>query len=486
MKKQPDLILFAPDEYNQNYSVYYQKKHLRNRKINRKLADNLVNPLLTDYDTINLETSSVKKIYFKKSFPQKIVPLPTISKHGLFYNTNRLLTLNQKSLEGFKPIEDNKIRNKIKQKNNNKHLSIHYLSLDDNNNQLVNYISYLLNDNKNKNYFLNNRYGNPNLKKKLLILNRYLNKAYEKDKKQFTKYFKEKNDYIKEILTKEIMNKTSKLKLRNINRNDNGNVLYTHFSPKPKEITFSTCLNNDFNYSYNTLNNIENNNLNYYNKYSSSYGENVIFPNIKTEKKEIEKEKEEEKEEKEKEEEKDEELIIHNVFFEWVMDNVILRIDEKDNLNNYYNLLYQNRDLSAKRNLKGMLNNEIKKLSNYLFKNNNNLDNSFDLLIKSLRPISNDIIKIKNKPRKIKVKNKKTKSANLVRTIYDYEKKQNKINFLDNNIKDDGNIKQKILNKLILKIVNINKVDNLDMKYSGEKINNLNVLIPGKKLNKKK
>ena len=71
----------------------------------------------------------------------------------------------------------------------------------------------------------------------------------------------------------------------------------------------------------------------------------------------------------------------------------------------------------------------------------------------------------------------------MARTNYDKTKLNNDL--LYTNINDDGDIKQKILNKLIQKIVNSNRSDNLDIKYSGKKNKKLNVLISGKRLNKK-
>ena len=125
MKKQPDLILLAPEKFNYNFSLFHSRKHIINKNLYRSIAGNII-PLSTEYGNINLrETTPIKRISKKNIFSNKKSPLPIISKQGLFYDTNRLLTINnKKSYGGFKPIEDHKIRNKIKIKDINSPLSI--------------------------------------------------------------------------------------------------------------------------------------------------------------------------------------------------------------------------------------------------------------------------------------------------------------------------------------------------------------------------
>ena len=185
MKKQQDLKLIIPDKYNEYYSMLHSKKSATNKR-NRKtfILKEINPPLSTEYETINLtKKSSIKRINIKKTFFNIKSPLPIITKHGLLYSTNKLLTLNKKSLEGFKPIEDNKIRNKFKLKNGGSLLSIKYISLNEKKDQFDKYILSLLKKNKFKKFSIwNQRYAtninnneenfnkNIHLKQKLNIL----------------------------------------------------------------------------------------------------------------------------------------------------------------------------------------------------------------------------------------------------------------------------------------------------------------------------
>ena len=264
MKKQHDLILLAPEEYNNYYSIIHSKK-ISTNKYNHRTINGIINnhPFSTEYETINVrEKSPFERIRIKNTFHQKLSPLPLISKKGLLYNTNRLLTLNKKSLEGFKPIEDKQIRNKFKIKNIKSPVSIQYLSLDEKRDQFDNYVISLFRKRKNKLNIQNQRYttnnetffNSKNLKQKLRIINKYLNKKYEKEKKQFKNYYKDNQDYLKELLTIEILNKTSRLKFIDDNKTiNNNNRLYTQFSPISKEIFF-----NKYKSSYEGLKKIQN------------------------------------------------------------------------------------------------------------------------------------------------------------------------------------------------------------------------------------
>ena len=490
MKKQLDLKLIIPDKYNEYYSILHSKKSATNKHNPKTVTSNEVYPpLSTEYETININNYSPKnRINIKKTFFSKRLPLPLITRQGLFYSTNKLLTQNKKSLEGFKPIEDNKIRNKFKLKDINSPLSIKYISLNEKTNQFDKYVISLLKKNKFKNFNVRNqRYATDNnnyddffnknirLKQKLNILNRFLNKTYERHKKQFKRYYKDKEDYLKELLTIEILNKTSKLKLMdNIQKINTSNRLYTHFSPNPFKISLKSSIFNNKMISYKTSKKLKNTIIN---KCSACYRNKILAENKNKEEKEIQIEAKRDKEE-------EKELIIHNVFFEWVMDNVLMKIDNNGFLNYYYSLFKNNRLLSAQKSIKNLLNKEIKILSNYLFKNNNtNLNNSFDSLIKSIRPISNEIIKLRNKSKKPdKINKKKVKSADLAKTNYKIDNMfENSISSINNDY-DDIDIKQNILNKLIDKINNNNGIDNLDMKNnSNKKVKKLNVLISCKK-----
>ena len=466
MKKQNDLLLLIPDEYNDKFSLSYSRKNLKN--INR------IYPIQNEYQTINAKGISPKRrINLNNNTFKKYNLLPIISKNGIFFDTNNLNKVNKKSLEGFKPIEDNKIRNKIRMKNYNKPLSVKYLSLHEDNKQFDNYIKSILKINKNNLNIQNNRYdsnnddffkNNHNIKDKLNILNKYLNKTYEKEKKEFKKYYNENEDFLNEILANEIITKTTTEFIDEENYK-NTNRLFTHFSPIPREADVNPPMNVDSKKSYDTLDR---------NRFYSN--DRKYCPNLKTE-----------KIKKKIKESNDKDLIVHNVFFEWVVDNVILKIENKDIFKNY-NSFNKNGTL-MKNNIKSILNEEIKNLSKYLFRDESNLNHSYDSLINSLRPISDYSIKIKNGTKE----NKKLKSADLAKTNY------HKINLgdnafdssddynINNNNYDDSNIEQNILNKLIDKIIYNNKSDAKDLKYvDRNKMKNLNVFIAKRKSNNKK
>ena len=161
MKKQHDLILLAPEEFSNYYSLVPFKKNSIYKANHKTISRKKINhPFSTEYEALNMrKITPIKRINIKKIFPQKIFPLPIISKNGLLYNTNRLLTINKNSLEGYKPIEDNKIRNKFKAKNINNPLSIHYFSLKEKSNQFDQYVISLLKKNKNNYYKESQRYA---------------------------------------------------------------------------------------------------------------------------------------------------------------------------------------------------------------------------------------------------------------------------------------------------------------------------------------
>ena len=493
MKKQQDLILIVPDKYNDYFSILHSKKTIPNKATPKSNTISEINPpFSTDYETINIEANSdTKRINIKKTFSIKKSPLPIISKHGLLFNTNRLLTLNKKSLEGFKPIEDNKIRNKFKLKNIKNPLSIKYLSLKEKKDKFdINTISIFKKDKFGNFNISNQRYAtninneeffnkNEHLNQKLNILNKYLNKTYERHKKQFKKYYEDNKDYLKELLTIEILNETSRLKFMDDKTINNSNRLYTSFSPNPRKISLKSSIINNNIISHEIINDLKKTNIK---KCSACYRKKILEENnnILNEEKENENLniKEEEKE-----------LIIHNVFFEWVMDNVIMKINNCKLFNYSYNLFNKNLLLSAQKSIKHILNKEIKTLSNYLFKNSSNLNNSYDSLINSLRPQSSYIIKLRNKSKKINEKTeKKLKSANSSKTnYYNIDELFNSINTNNNvknndNEKDNDDIKQKILSKLIEKINNSNIKDNLDIKnLSHKKLKNIGMVISAKK-----
>ena len=117
MKNQRELVLLVPDEYNKIFSAYRSANHKNNNNINKKSLHRI---------TLNLRRFPIIEKKKKNFFLE-------------YDNLNDSINNKSNSLEGFKPIEDNKIRNKIKNKNENNPLSIKYLSLTEDNNKFDKY-----------------------------------------------------------------------------------------------------------------------------------------------------------------------------------------------------------------------------------------------------------------------------------------------------------------------------------------------------------
>ena len=259
--------------------------------------------------------------------------------------------MNKISYERKRPIEDNKNRNKYKIKKNP--LSIQYLSLKESLNPFDKYLKSLLTKSKSKKKYNDIKSDkfllNSNLRKKLL--KKYLDKTYEKEKYEFKKYFNENKDNLANLLENEIINKTTKLDISNdIFRNQSEFTLQSQVE------------NNDMNDNFNNVNRYN------YNESNKLYSNDR--KNCSNEKKQISKYK--------KEKENMDNFIIHNIFFKWVLDNVVTKIKEQKLKNCLYNNIVRK---SAKNNFKQLVNKEISNLSKYLFRNKINLYYSYDSLI---------------------------------------------------------------------------------------------------------
>ena len=251
------------------------------------------------------------------NFNNKLLSLPLINKNIVFSDRSPINTY-KKSLEGFKPIEDIKTRTKLDTNNINKSLKIKYLSLNQNKSK-DNIL--LLMDKKNniksrfikyRNNLINDELFNGTSKKRRLIL--------------LNKFFTE---------------------LKNNKLNNNKKKNFHIFSKTPKKI--KQILINDI-LSFNSLDsNFENKN----NKIINT--ENINYPSVRTE--------------IEKKERNNHKLIIHNIFFDWIMNNIITKnFDEKKELNRSYDLLI-NMEKSNKK-IKRMNNKKIKSAD---FSRNDNL-----------------------------------------------------------------------------------------------------------------
>ena len=211
-----------------------------------------------------------EKIIPKTIFSNKLLSLPIINNNNIcLSDRNQLTVTNKKSLEGFKPKEDKKERVKLELKNNNNAINIKYLSLNQksSNDNILLLLKQIKEKNKNKKYneILPEELSNDSfIKNNLLLLNKYYYKINDNKKEKNTQF------------------KTN------------------NFSQTPKKL--NTIFINEPNISYNNINSIKNytNNKNHENNY---------YPALKTENNKNEKNN-------------NKKFIIHNIFFEWMMDKM--------------------------------------------------------------------------------------------------------------------------------------------------------------------
>ena len=376
MKNQRELVLLVPDEYDKIFSAYHSVNHKNNNIINKKtFQENMTNaPQATDYHA-NINKKPLHRITLNlRSFP-------IIEKKKNFFleydNINNTINNKSNSLEGFKPIEDNKIRNKFKIKKENNPLSVKYLSLTEDNNKFDKYFFSLINNKnvsniiKNKIIFMNNKnlFENNITETKKEYNYNYIKKIFNKDKNQFKKYIEEDSPLAKDILTNEILNRVSKFKTPKKNHNNNYSTSLYNREDKIKSLIIT-------NYRYENYSNINSSN---YLKTEKEKEENIL-PNIKIEKNYNDKEKE-----------KQRILIIHNVFFEWIIDKIIFKYQANRKYIGYFSLYSKDRFFS-RNNIKKLLDEEIEYLKKNIFKtevNNYDLNLSYDFNADIINKINN-------------------------------------------------------------------------------------------------
>ena len=317
---------------------------------------------------------------------------------------------NKNSLKGFKPKEDKELRNKICSKDKHNKLKIKFLSLHKENKSRNNIFLLLkkikikdINDKYQLDSINDDFFNNDSLNKNnLILLNKYYY-GFKEDKKI--------NNNIKKV----------------------GN-----YSQTPKKL--KTILINGSNLPYNTINS----NTNPRNIRDKIYGKNILNY-IKTE--------------NNKKEEIRNKLIIHNIFFEWVLHTI-------NNLDNNHLNLILNKNIDANHSYDSSsysLNNLNKKIKTHKMHNNIKKTKSADILINN---------KIRNKfiiedDSDSEFKNK------LINALIDRVKFINKDNIDFNNLNSDSFIN--LLNilirnlssrrKYINKTNNVNKKDENDIDY---------------------
>ena len=441
MKNQRELVLLVPDEYDKIFSAYHSVNHKNNNIINKKtFQENMTNaPQATDYHA-NINKKPLHRITLN------LRRFPIIEKKKNFFleydNINNTINNKSNSLEGFKPIEDNKIRNKFNIKKENNPLSVKYLSLTEDNNKFDKYFFSLINNKnvsniiKNKIIFMNNKnlFENNITETKKEYNYNYIKKIFNKDKNQFKKYIEEDSPLAKDILTNEILNRVSKFKTPKKNHNNNYSTSLYNREDKIKSLIIT-------NYRYENDSNINSSN---YLKTEKEKEENIL-PNIKIEKNYNDKEKE-----------KQRILIIHNVFFEWIIDKIIFKYQTNRKYMGYFSLYNKERYFS-RNNIKKLLNEEIEYLKKNIFKtevNNYDLNLSYDF--------NADIInKINNIGGLVKTY---SKSAIQKKNLDKLRKKNNL--YIDTEVDNKESLKKKIFNKLVKKIIYKGRNDLLDVKYT--------------------
>ena len=324
-----------------------------------------------------------EQIIPKINISNKLLSLPIINKN-IFFSDRSTFNSQKKSLEGFKPLEDIKTRNKIESNHSKNGLNIKYLSL--NKDKSKDNILFLVNKIKTKERFINyrNRLINDDLfneslkNKNLVLLNKYFtelkgNKKIKNDQKKFN-----------------------------------------NFSQTPKKL--KTIIINEPNFLCNTIDSYSKKE-NIKNKIS----ENNYYHPVKTE--------------IDKKERINHKLIIHNIFFEWIVDNIISNNNfcKKEELNHSY-------DLSTNTQNRKIKNRNIKKIKSADFSRKNIkikdafiFDYNYDNILK-----------------KIEIKNK-------IFDLFDRFKFINKDNI------DENFIKTKTIQNLLLflsKNINLNKKNN--------------------------
>ena len=332
----------------------------------------------TNKNQINLNNLSIKgtQTYIRRNFPKlnnnkkKLISLPIINK-TLCFTERSALDNHNKALEGFKPKEDKRLRNKIRTKGINNKLNIKYLSLTDRKNQddILSLLKKIKMDNtnfKNKNNIIDNHL--------------YSYDIYNKD--NYTLFNKDYNYIIKDKNYHKIKGKRTKS---------------NNFSQIPKKL--NTIFINEPNIINSTI----------------KLDNEKIYRQVKTE--------------TNINEENNHNIIIHNIFFEWVKDNI------KFSNNDYFDVITN----------KG-----------------NRLSRSFELSINSLKDL--------NKP--INIKNgyyKKVKSANITNNPFNLYENKN-INPIIN--------RMKFINKdnIDLKNLNLNTIKDLINSFSKKQYLNTNYM----------
>ena len=402
------LISLIPSENDDNfYNVYRRNTPSRKRlnSLSKKNSLNLdiqnVNPLLNQ---ISIEKKSPKKAYLKKASKMQIntereqeQALPLIKIRHPTNNNSYIF---------HKPIEDEKSKVRRKISPTGRQLSINKIIFKEDMSQKKK--DNLSNSSSKKTIILLDKKKHiNNLQKKLI------DKAYEKELKQFKIYSQNMNEMIANQMVFEFFRKTKELqKLKS------DDLMMNYIKDKNNVNSFSV------NRKRREYSDEENNNKSYNN-------ENDLF----------------------KEDKKNENLIVHNVFFEWIIANVIKRYV------NQINPLNRNASIKFIRNI---LVNEIRTLSKIFFYKKKEIKEKDD------SDIPRNMRIVRNLFGKYKVKQSDSNE----------KKKKDDIEILIENKRAE--IKDELIEKIIEKIIGDNE-DNQEDRYKSDEENLIQNLSPKRK-----
>ena len=386
------IFSLNPIENDDNFFGVYHGNNSSKKKLNFLLKK----PLNLEINNVNPFTGASYKLdYTLEKYGKRHNFLPKIPKINLKFNQEQLpniitnVSTSQNSFIYHKPIEDEKSKLRPKIKPISRKLTINNIIFTE---DIAKKNNLSKSSSKSKlNIIYLEKKKNVNDSNKNII-----NKIYEKEMNQFKLYSKNMNEMIANQMVLEFFRRTKELR-----------------KLKPDDLMVNYIQSNDKKNNYN---------YNYYNRRISTTdtNNNEINENIN---------------------QKDtHNLIIHNVFFEWIISNVIQKYI------NEINILNKNTSI---KNIRNLLMNEVRSLSQLFFYKKNEKD-----IPRNMRIVRNIFAKYKKN------------NGNL---------SENRIKNIDNDLQMDikkEEIKQKIMEKIIEKVVITKEQKNINNKNKLNKIKN--------------
>ena len=341
-----NLISLSPSDYDELYYEYHKTRAKNSPKI-------ILNP--ERYMNFERKNSSAPKNEIAQTEGRK--PPKYLPKLNYCFHSNQV-TL--ESLENFENLEEKKIifpshlmipkkienNSKVKNKPKLKPLSIKKEILKEKNFKINgNIIKFNSNSKSNRSKKIIINLNMDKKKKANELRKKIINKAYEKEKQEFKSYCVNNNEAVVNELVVEFFRRTNNNKM---SLGERGKVMTDMHEPKYNEQIYSRNLNRK--------------------NYKQIYKSSAILPNVNKNRKESEKSINTEIINKKKKKE-NKELIVHNVFFEWIIDNVIERYIDK------INPINKN---AIEKFIRKIFVNEVYNLSEILFQIKNMVDNNIN------------------------------------------------------------------------------------------------------------